>query len=222
MALQDNLVAYYKLDGNSNDSVGSNNGTDTNVSYVAGKIGDGSSVSSANGRIVANFPAPTSNWTYNFWVKPSSIVAQQTLLNNWNFSTSVGRNLNVYMQASTGKVRVDIPYISDGVVTATDALSTTEYTMVTITRSGNTWTIYYNGTSNASASNSSTQEAISNCVIMNVAGAYNIPLSGVLDELGAWNRVLTGTEITELYNARAGITYPFSGGGSSNFFQLFN
>lgn len=43
MALDTNLVSYYKLDSNSNDSVGSNNGTDTSVSYVAGKIGNAGS-----------------------------------------------------------------------------------------------------------------------------------------------------------------------------------
>src|ERR1039458_7799243 len=33
------LVSAYNLDGNSTDSVGSNNGTDTGIQYVAGKIG---------------------------------------------------------------------------------------------------------------------------------------------------------------------------------------
>jgi len=33
MALADNLVSYYKLDGDSDDAVGSNDGTDTNVLY---------------------------------------------------------------------------------------------------------------------------------------------------------------------------------------------
>ena len=38
-----NLVSYYKLEGNSNDSKGSNNGTDTSVDYgtAYGKFGQG-------------------------------------------------------------------------------------------------------------------------------------------------------------------------------------
>ena len=44
-------------------------------------------------------------------------------------------------------------------------------------------------------------------------GAYDaraIPtFSGELDEVGIWNRALTGAEITSLYNAGAGKTYPF-------------
>ena len=37
--LLNGLVSAYNLDGNSNDSAGSNNGTDTGIQYVAGKIG---------------------------------------------------------------------------------------------------------------------------------------------------------------------------------------
>ncbi|MEK7174285.1 MAG: hypothetical protein AAB759_01355, partial [Patescibacteria group bacterium] len=39
-----NLLNYYRFEGNSNDSKGSNNGTDTNISYSSsyGKFGQGS------------------------------------------------------------------------------------------------------------------------------------------------------------------------------------
>ena len=30
-----NFLSHYKFDANSNDSIGTNNGTDTNISYVA-------------------------------------------------------------------------------------------------------------------------------------------------------------------------------------------
>ena len=45
-------------------------------------------------------------------------------------------------------------------------------------------------------------------------------LAGSIDEAGIWSRALSGTEITELYNAGAGITYPFSI-LTLKFFQLF-
>ena len=32
---------------------------------------------------------------------------------------------------------------------------------------------------------------------------------GIMDEVGIWNRVLSDSEITELYNGGAGLTYPF-------------
>lgn len=36
-----------------------------------------------------------------------------------------------------------------------------------------------------------------------------IPLDGSMDSVGAWNRLLTDTEKTELYNEGRGLTYPF-------------
>lgn len=76
MAITDNLVSYYKLDSNSNDSIGSNNGTDTSVSYVAGKIGNAGSFNGSTSYI--NIPDSTTLsftnkiCTWNFWFKTSS------------------------------------------------------------------------------------------------------------------------------------------------------
>ena len=39
----------------------------------------------------------------------------------------------------------------------------------------------------------------------NIAGTY--PFDGVMDELGIWNRTLTGGEVVQLYNGGTGITY---------------
>jgi len=43
LVYQDSLVSYYKMENNSLDSWGSNNGTDTSVSYVSGKISNAAS-----------------------------------------------------------------------------------------------------------------------------------------------------------------------------------
>ena len=53
MALRDNIVAYYKLDGNSNDSVGTNNGTDTAITYSVanGKINQGAGYNGSTSKI---------------------------------------------------------------------------------------------------------------------------------------------------------------------------
>lgn len=39
---------------------------------------------------------------------------------------------------------------------------------------------------------------------------------GIMDQVGVWSKVLTGTEITDLYNGGAGLPYLASGGGSVN------
>jgi len=62
-------IAYYKFDGNANDSLGSYNGTTSNVSYVAGKInqaGDFDSAFSSFFEIPATLPIITGNITFSF------------------------------------------------------------------------------------------------------------------------------------------------------------
>lgn len=63
-------IAYYKLDANSNDSVGSNNGTDTSVSYAsAGIISNAGDYNGTTSRTALSaFSALTGDWTVAFWI----------------------------------------------------------------------------------------------------------------------------------------------------------
>jgi hypothetical protein len=44
---------------------------------------------------------------------------------------------------------------------------------------------------------------------------------GDIDEVGIWSRVLTSTEVTQLYNGGAGLQYPFTNGNNRNFLMFF-
>jgi hypothetical protein len=50
-------------------------------------------------------------------------------------------------------------------------------------------------------------------------------LNGLIDEVGIRDRVLSSTEVADLYNAWAGNQYPFTPtpptSNSTNFFQMF-
>ena len=86
MALTDNLISYYKLDSNSNDSVGTNNGTDTSVSYVAGKIGNSGSFNGSTS--IIKCPAasirPTGNFTVNAWIKTSVTGTEKMIFETYS------------------------------------------------------------------------------------------------------------------------------------------
>lgn len=45
---------------------------------------------------------------------------------------------------------------------------------------------------------------------INYTGTYNGPFTGKIDDIGVWNRVLTDSEITELWNNGSGLAYPFT------------
>lgn len=90
------------------------------------------------------------------------------------------------------------------------------FAMVTFTYdvTAKTVTYYLNGVSQGTTVGTNTTLP-STCTSAVDVGADHIALpgssvNGKLDEVGAWNRVLTAAEVTSLYNGGAGLAYPFA------------
>jgi len=68
------LISYYKLDANSNDSYGSNNGTGTSMSYVSGKVSNAGSFNGSTSKIVIGNPTnlQISSGSISCWIKTTS------------------------------------------------------------------------------------------------------------------------------------------------------
>jgi hypothetical protein len=89
-SLFSNLVSFWKLDGNSNDSVGGWNGTDVNMTYPSGRTGLCASFNNSNGNIynigeldTYSFIHRTGVFSINFWVKLNSYgVVEKDFLGN--------------------------------------------------------------------------------------------------------------------------------------------
>lgn len=52
------------------------------------------------------------------------------------------------------------------------------------------------------------------CFYNYFTGANQYTLNGTIDEVGVRQRAISDAEVTQLYNAGAGLTYPFSGGAA--------
>lgn len=235
MALTDNLVAYYKLDGNSNDSVGSNNGTDSGITYNAsyGKIGQGAS---GSGTSYTSIPSQTvfnlqSEFSIFSWVYLTSygkgtsyqedIVSKDNLTtNNRCFSFCVRGPAD---SSNTGKLRFAYNPLSDASVLSTSTVGLNGWHHVGIVSTQGTYTFYIDGSPSGSGSKDITP-VYQGTAPLSLRSAFNIVyvegMVGYQDEVGIWSRALTSTEVTALYNDGAGLTYPLSV-GSSKFFQLF-
>jgi len=95
--------------------------------------------------------------------------------------------------------------------TATISLNT--WTNIVVRRSSGTTSFYINGSLDGTFAD--TENFVSQ--IFTFGGPVDIPgdseylhYDGRIDETGVWNRALSGAEITALYNAGAGKTYPFN------------
>ncbi len=213
-ALTDSIHCYYKLDGNSNDSLSNCNGSDTSISYSfgAGIINEGANFSGSS--LISNpYLIPYGDFTFNGWVKVPDTATTQTIfsmrgsgdgcpINSFFYSGNVLYH-RIRSNACTG--------LTDRSATAP---TVNNFHMVTASYNNSTgaMTIYIDGIiagSPATYSGGTWSNVDTNYLGNDVLNGEW--LVGDVDEVGIWNRVLTSDEVVDLYNAGDGIQYPFSG-----------
>ena len=77
-----NLTHYYKLNANSQDSVGSAHGTDTSITYTAGKTGNAATFNGSSSKILlpANVLTSSTQVSVSFFVKANTSTAEYRVL----------------------------------------------------------------------------------------------------------------------------------------------
>ena len=220
MALIDNLIAYYKLDGNSNDSVASNDGTDTDVSYVAGKINQAADFNGSSSKIVlgtTGLPSGTSDRTISAWINPTSLTNYGVIFAYGTASANQGFQWG--LDGTTDKITVG--KFGAGSPPSNTGLTTGSLQFVGVKLESNQITYYYNGQPDGVQALAGVNTALTYARIGKAIpnwdaadGAYLF--DGIIDELGVWSRALSDAEILELYNSNSGLSYPFSSGRTIN------
>jgi hypothetical protein len=206
------VAAYWKLDGNSNDAKGSNNGSDTNVSYSTstGIINEGAGFDgSSSGINVGQMASGLVNVSISAWIKTTAsttneLIAQQrdgtNGLGQWKFEIVNGKVQFYTERGGHGSGAVDgNSFVADG-----------NWHNVGVTQNDSTYTFYVDGVQDGS-------------VTQGDAIAYDTPsgsigydrrdgneyFNGDIDEVGVWNITLSGSDFATLYNSGAGDQYPF-------------
>ena len=206
--LWNNLVAYWSGDNTANDAKGTYNGTLVNgATYSTGKISNGFSLDGVNDYVNispslgSTFSKPSSVHSYSAWIYPTSLAGYNWIIQNGlnNSGTSMilnGANLCFFIQGGNNQT------------TSSATLTVNTWTMVTVVYNGaGSVSFYKNGVlSNSSSASWTETVAGTNTYIGSYIGATHF-FDGKIDEVGAWNRALTATEVTELYNAGAGKQY---------------
>jgi hypothetical protein len=232
MALSDSLVSYWELEETSGtrvDSHGSNDLTDNNtVGSAAGIQGNGADFERDNSEYLSITDAAqtgleyNADFTINFWMYAETLETLRTPFSKWQDTTGNGilaflytnGDLRTYI-ASTASTNVNKLFTSTGITAGA-------WFMVTVTFdvSAGSMQLYVNATSKGTQTGFSTSP-YQNSEPFRI-GAYNSsagqPFDGIIDEFGFWSRVLTSTEVTELYNSGDGLSYAdVSGGGAAAF-----
>lgn len=221
-SLSTNLVSYWELDetsGTRSDSHASNDLTDNNtVTSTTGKLGTAALFTSSNSEYLSITDAaqtgldPTTTMSISVWVKLNSIGAAQYI--------ATKSNKYELIILSTGAVRFDIRddlnARSRAQSTATLSTGTWYHIVATYSNSSQEAFIYINGSAITDADHETDATAIGSNTTAFYMGANSGPsgyFDGAMDEFGFWNRELSSSDASALYNAGSGIPYDAGGGG---------
>jgi hypothetical protein len=233
MALTDNLVGFWKMDeasGTRVDETANNNDLTANgtggVASAAGKISDAADFEKGDSDYLSIADASqtgldiTGDFTIAFWMKleslPSSSGSASTIIQKY----TAGNGYFVFLADTDDKVYIDLygggntrDISTNAFVVSGDVGNWVHVVVASSLTSGNV-AMYKNGSSVSVTTGGTRIGAIgTNAEPFQIGGGsfYNY-YDGLLDEFGIWNRLLTGAEVTSLYNSGNGLTYPFASG----------
>jgi len=220
--LLNNIVLAYKLDGNSNDSVGSSNGSDTSITYSSGngKIVQGAGFNGTSSVIKnTTFALPTTEITIAAWVKTTDTSTAKELFllgADGVLDANSARAYQFRLELASGGARkagwIPFPGGVATVLTGTtiNCADGNWHLVIGRSKSGSQKLTIDNSTE-ATATASGTNTARTGFAIGDLSenpSAHQF-VAGAEDELYIWDRFLTDAECTELYNGGAGLQYPF-------------
>jgi len=229
--LNNGLVAVYKAENNANDSLGVYNGSALGgLTYATGKSGQAFNFNGTTSYVDVgdNFDLGLSSWTYSLWIYPTNVSFAKGIFSKTSWNAGAGR---LFMYISSGLL------ICGTTVDSTNSIAIREnafnlnvntwYHLVMVVDRSDKIKMYANGNLLTNIVNVG---AITNNLIpyatVNMDNSFpfnlgclrgtgsnpNIPadfFQGLQDEVSIWNRVLTPTEITQLYNSGSGKFYPY-------------
>lgn len=216
-----NLTAYWSMDeasGTRADSTG--NGydlTDNNtVPSGTGLINNAADFTAANSEYlnVNSVPAQGLQLTVAGWLN----LDVKTTAYFVDYATGTTNDETVIRLLYIGGATDEMRLITGSGASATtisvsfSTLSTGSFVFVVAQVNGTNTKLRINDSDSLQAISgaATTQSAIADFYVGARATSPAAYLTGLVDELGLWSRVLTASEITQLYNGGSGLAYPFS------------
>ena len=220
--LGDSLTHYWKLNessGSAMDSVGGMHLIDKgNATFVTGKLLNALDVENTSATsIIATatdlFSSTPTKYSISFWVKPESqptnntinyiaLVQEPGYQIFWGYADDGGVK-QLYWRQFNGSN-------SSNIVTHNVTLNNNTFYFLTFVWDGTAMHMYLNG-SLVATSPYSLLGGDGNNIGFGIGGSEdgNVYWDGLVDEVGVWTRDLSAVEVTQLYNAGSGISYPF-------------
>jgi type IV pilus assembly protein PilA len=205
-ALRVGLLTYLPLDSDVLDNSGNgHNGILNGATPGTAKVGSGSyDFNGSSNEITFSdnsvFPFGAGDKSECVWAKPTAggVVTAAGNGSQGNSFRIVDNSGDLYFSGG---------YSADTFVTSAFPVGQWTYICVVYDSSQTLNTFYVNGVSSATNSNALSTDSGYPFVIGQYGPNWNSGyFSGSIDEVAIWNRVLTGSEVTQLYNGGAGLS----------------
>lgn len=209
-------IAYWKLDessGDATDSVSSLSAVNTSVTYAAAKINNGAAYNGSAYHTISDNTAikPNSDFSLQMWVNITSTATSYQMFIAKGENAGDTRSYELRQFGTTSQIELQARTGGGSYMQArsTTAIGTGTWKHIVYTRTGTTQKIYIDGTSDTLASNVTQSGTLDYSTDALWFGQRNggLRLNGKMDEIGIWNVALTATEVTDLYNGGAGLSY---------------
>lgn len=221
--------------GTREDAHGANDLTDNNtVASATGKINSGADFELSNSEYLSITDASqvgldfATNFAFSFWLKIETVPGGDGyfyIINKGYEGGTVRQYAVVYERFGGNWLDVNLSSAGSGGAAALHlswlpVAGTWYHIVISYNASAGTCDCWINGVAQ-------TQGTGGPATIYNgsdplwIGRGEGVYLDGIIDELSMWSRPLTSGEVAELYNAGAGLAYPFGVVASTgNFFQV--
>jgi hypothetical protein len=218
--LSTSLYAVYKAESNANDSLATYNGTaQGGLTYTSGKSGNAFTLNGTTAYV--SLPNDSFNFTVNFsisaWINLNTVSGNQCIMSNLSFVSPISNGWLLVMRSNRLYIEFYKNNNTYNALSSTSTFSTsTWYHIVVVRVASQSRKIYINGVEDRSDTSTFNPTYASSIPIPSSIGAWKYdPINvtqytnGKIDEVNIWNKELTATEVTELYNAGTGKFYPY-------------
>lgn len=147
-------------------------------------------------------------FSINLWVKPTTMNQAGGIIFNYGSNSGEPRLNQISVSANQYLIGAVIDNGYENIAKATTATGWVMFTLNTFTYD-NKIEVYYNGTLLGNVSYTGAEPTTNIRLRMGsyLGGETIAEYSGLVDEVGIWNRSLSATEVTQLLNEGKGITY---------------
>lgn len=222
-----NLISYWKFDTNANDSEGSNDGTVNGATLTTGSggiINEAYDFDGTNDYIEVTDDASLNGLTdlsISLWLKmPTASAYQCIFMKRGSGRYAIEANGSGQLLFQISDDGSSFPFTGNNANTEIDDDSW--HHIVCVRDAGSTLKIYIDGSEEDSDSDTSGGGAINPTENLGIGKrlsgtAYHY--EGLIDEVALFDKALTSTEVSDLYNSGSGLAYPFS---SSSYDKTIN